>query len=108
MQEPIDIMKFQFFQDLSDLSFVEKIILYGARARGTSRDRSDIDLAIECPKATSQKWLRVLDIIDGADTLLKIDSMRFDELSDDTSLKKAILRDGRVLFVRKKDVERNR
>ena len=105
MKEQREITDFQFFKDFTHLPFVEKVILYGSRARGTGRERSDIDLAVECSQASSKEWIKVLDIIDDADTLLKIDCVRFDDLSDDTPLKKSILRDGLVLFIfRKKDV----
>ncbi len=62
--------------------------------------RSDIDLALVCPTATSNDWLKVLDIIDDADTLLKIDCIRFDELSIADPLRHNILKDRIVLFER--------
>ncbi|MBI2707318.1 MAG: nucleotidyltransferase domain-containing protein [Proteobacteria bacterium] len=98
---------FQFFQELIALPFVEQVFLYGSRARGSARERSDIDLAVKCPGASEQDWIKVLDIIEDADTLLKIDCIRFDELSDNNPLKKSILRDGVTLFVRSKNVSRN-
>lgn len=94
------IVDFQFFQKLMTLPFVEQILLYGSRARGSERERSDIDLAIVCPEASETEWLKVLDIIENADTLLKIDCIRFDELSDNNPLKQSILREGLTLFAR--------
>jgi len=94
------ISDFQFFQELIALPFVEQVLLYGSRARGSARERSDIDLAIVCSEASEKEWLKILDIIQNADTLLKIDCIRFDELSANNPLKKSILRDGVILFVR--------
>jgi uncharacterized protein len=93
-----DIKQRNFFKQLQKLDFIEKIILYGSRARGDNKERSDIDLAVVCPQASGNDWHKVLEIIDQADTLLKIDCVRFDELKDSNSLKKSIVRDGVVLY----------
>jgi len=86
---------------LTELPFVEKIVLYGSRARGDNEPRSDIDLAIYCLNATSDEWLKVLDIIEEADTLLKIDCIRMDQLSNE-SLKKDIINHGKILYEKSK------
>lgn len=67
---------------MEELPFIEKIWLYGSRARGDSWDRSDIDIAIDYPHATYADWQNVRDIIEDADTLLKIDCVRLDELKE--------------------------
>lgn len=59
----MDVRDYTFLQKLEQLPFIEKIWLYGSRARGDSRDRSDIDLAIECPSATFLDWQKALDIL---------------------------------------------
>jgi uncharacterized protein len=92
------IKNFKFFKKLTDLPFVNTIILYGSRARGDQQERSDIDLAIDCPYAQEMDWVAILDIIEEADTLLKIDCVRFDKLSDNNPLKQAIQRDGIYLY----------
>lgn len=98
--QQIDFTKFQFFKNLTYLPFIEQILLFGSRALGDAQERSDIDLAIECPSATEKDWLKVLDIIEDADTLLKIDCVRLDQLSNDNPLRKSVLRDGIILFIR--------
>lgn len=97
----MDVRNYTFLQKLEQLPFIEKIWLYGSRARGDSRDRSDIDLAIECPSATFLDWQKALDIIENADTLLKIDCVRLEELKPDSPFKKHILRDRKLLFQRR-------
>lgn len=94
-QNQDDLKKYQFISKLKNLPFIEKIILFGSRARGTQQSRSDIDLAIVCPLATKDQWREVLEIIDEADTLLLIDCVRFD--STDDEFKKRILKDGVIL-----------
>ena len=92
------IADYDFLKLLMRLPFVEQIVLYGSRARGDFHDRSDIDLAIICPHASNENWLEVLDVIENADTLLKIDCVHYDELSDSNPLKSAIDRDGVILY----------
>ena len=96
----MDITKYKFFKDLTTLPFIEEIWLYGSRVRGDNQERADIDLAVTCPQASSEDWLRVLDILDNADTLLKIDCVRFDALEDSSDLKLSINRQGVKLYVR--------
>jgi len=90
-----------FYTQLTKLPFVEKIILYGSRAREDNQPRSDIDLAIVCPHAHTQGWQKVLTIIDEADTLLTIDCVQYDTLALDNPLKQAIDRDGVMLYEKK-------
>ncbi len=86
------LAKYQFISKIKQLPFVEKIILFGSRARGTHLSRSDIDLAIICPTAQKDQWQKIITIIDAADTLLSIDCVNFDMI--DEALKQRILIDG--------------
>lgn len=92
------LQEYEFFRRLSALPFVEKIILYGSRARGDNTERSDIDIALLCPQATDNDWFLVLNIIEQADTLLKIDCVRLDLLSEHSSLRKAIETQGIIAY----------
>lgn len=90
---------YAFIEKLAKLPFIDEIYLYGSRARGTHRDRSDIDIAIVSPNASLNDWLLVESIIEDADTLLKIDCVRFDTLKNE-ELKQNIIQDKVVLFTR--------
>ncbi len=92
----------QLAEDISKLPFVDRIVLFGSRARGDALDRADIDIAVECPRATDYDWLKVLDVVDDAQTLLKIDCIRYDKLPDRNDLKQAIQKEAVCLFERKK------
>jgi uncharacterized protein len=96
-----NIEHYNFIEKLKKLSFIEAIYLYGSRARGDNQERSDIDLAIVCPAANESDWLKVLKIIDEADTLLSIDCVRYDAL-ENLLLKNNIDRDRLILFKRDK------
>ncbi|MBI5447140.1 MAG: nucleotidyltransferase substrate binding protein [Gammaproteobacteria bacterium] len=96
------IEKFSFFQRLKKLPFVDEIWGYGSRARGDHQARSDIDLAMVCPQASSEEWKNIQDILEEADTLLKIDCVRFDILPKGSEFWCNIMRDKKVLFRREK------
>ncbi|WP_149537036.1 nucleotidyltransferase domain-containing protein [Siccirubricoccus phaeus] len=99
MERPLT--EYRFLQALRDLPFVEAIWLFGSRARGFARDRSDIDLALLCPRATAADWTAAEAIVEGADTLLSIDLVRFDALPEGSELRQAILRTHVPLFERR-------
>ena len=97
----MNLCSLNFFQQLSQLTCIEKIIVFGSRARNDAQPRSDIDLALVCPQASEKDWLTILGIIENADTLLKIDAIRFDTLSEKNPLKEKIKQEGIVLYAKK-------
>ena len=96
-----DIEQYQFIQKLKTLPFIDEIWLFGSRARGDNQPRSDIDIAILCPNATEAHWHLVNELIENADTLLKIDCVRFDQLTSDDAFKNNILKFKKIIY--KKD-----
>jgi len=94
------MLAYRFTETLKTMPFVEAIYLYGSRARGDYLERSDIDLAIVCPKASGEDWLKIMDIIEQADTLLSIDCVRYDMLEAASQLKQNIDHDKKVLYVK--------
>lgn len=76
-------------------NLVEKLVLFGSRARGTQKERSDYDFALEFRPEVSdgQKARLLLDLQDQSPTLLKLDLI---ELSPtlEQSFREAIARDG--------------
>jgi uncharacterized protein len=99
----MDIAEYNFYKKLTSLPYVEEIWLFGSRARGDQRDRSDIDLAIYCPLATQHDWLTVANIIDTADTLLHIDCLRLDQLDTSSPIKASITQQGIQLYGQRKN-----
>ena len=85
-----NLWNYRFINQLVKLPFIEEIWIYGSRARGDFKDNSDIDIAIVCPLATDEEWLQVTQVIEEADTLLKIDCLWYDSLKEESKLKKNI------------------
>lgn len=96
-----NILNYQFIKELQKLSFIEEIWLFGSRARMDNQRKSDIDLAIICPNSTHNDWIKVTDIIDDADTLLKVDCIKFDKNLISDKLYNNILKDKKVIYVKK-------
>ena len=72
---------------------VEKIILFGSRARGDHTERSDIDLAVSGGDFDGFYW----DKKENVNALLSIDTVELDKgISDE--LKKEIERDGIIVY----------
>ena len=72
---------------------VKRVILFGSRARGTNRPRSDIDIAI-----TGGDFFNFTAAVnEEIDTLLKFDVVNLDEKISD-EFKAEIARDGIILF----------
>lgn len=85
---------------LSEFPEVERVILFGSRARGEAAARADIDLAVECPAADIRRWFDIEEAADSAPTLLKIDLVRLDGAT--AELAENIRREGKVLYERKR------
>lgn len=88
----------QLTSRLSTVPEVERVVLFGSRARGDEDVRSDIDLAIECPAASRQTWRAIREAVSDARTLLFIDLVRLEEAPE--ALRRNVLNDGVVLYER--------
>ena len=81
--------------ELAQKNGIEKVILFGSRARGDNWERSDVDLAISGGNRTM--FSLDVDEIENVPTLLMFDVVDLDrECNED--LLAAIRRDGVVLY----------
>lgn len=96
----MQLTDYHFIQQIAKLPFVDAIYLFGSRARGDHRERSDIDLAILCPKATEIDWQTIVNIVDDADTLLPIDCIRLDHEQLSSPLRIQIEKDKKLVYER--------
>lgn len=77
----------------AEISSVNRILLFGSRAKGTNTERSDVDLAVYGGDFESFYW----NIQDNINSLLTFDIINADKtLSDE--LKAEILKDGIVIY----------
>lgn len=77
---------------------IERIVLFGSRARGDAGPRSDVDLAISCPDATALRWSEMMETAENAPTLLQIDLIRIETAPPE--LLRQISREGLTLYER--------
>jgi len=78
---------------------VERILLFGSRAKGDAEPRSDIDIAVSCPAAGTRTWLEICRVAEEAETLLKIDLVRLEEAAPE--FRQRIESEGKVLYERR-------
>ncbi len=83
---------------LKTFAEVERIIVFGSRARGDAAPRSDIDLAIACPGADARRWSDIVEAAEQTPTLLQIDLVRMETAPSE--LLTQIAREGRILYER--------
>lgn len=83
-------------RQLKGFQCVDKIVLFGSRARCDAEERSDIDIAILCPAASDREWLDVCEIVENTRTLLEIDIVRLDTASQE--LQTRIFDEGKILY----------
>lgn len=74
---------------------VNKIVLFGSRARKTNRPKSDIDIAVYGCKNFRDFYF---DINEKVETLLTFDIINMDEKNISTDLLNEIRRDGVVIY----------
>ncbi len=77
----------------AEIHGIQKVILFGSRARGTNRERSDVDIAVSGGNIRDFRF----DLEEEAQTLLMFDVVDLDHhISDE--LQKEIERDGVVIY----------
>ncbi len=88
-------------EHISTFPSVQKIILFGSRAKGTHTTFSDIDIAVAGVKDRGE-WLHILSLADVEDnrvpTLLKIDLVQLERV--DPAVQQSIMEEGRILYER--------
>lgn len=85
---------------LSSFPEVERVILFGSRARGDASPRADTDIAVECPGVDPRRWSEMEEAVENAPTLLRVDLVRLDRAPPD--LAGVIRAEGKVLYERVK------
>ncbi|MBR6449554.1 MAG: nucleotidyltransferase domain-containing protein [Fibrobacter sp.] len=93
MNLPINIMR--QIENFAKECVLDRVVLFGSRARGTNRERSDIDLAVS--GGDQMRFEELLE--EKADTLLSFDVVNLDGIVS-SKLKDNIQREGVLLYAK--------
>lgn len=91
-------IRYEIITKMSRIPEVRRVVLFGSRARGDADERSDIDMAVEAPKANDRTWIRIDDELRDLQTLLPVDIIRWETASED--LRTRITQEGVPLYDR--------
>lgn len=83
----------------TQFDFIDKVMIFGSRAKHNANPKSDIDLCIFSLEMSETEFSKLKFEIDELPILLKIDVVHFENSNDE--LKENVLRDGKLFFVRK-------
>ncbi len=81
---------------------IERVLIFGSRAKGGARPGSDIDLAVIAPEMTDAEFARLWNAIDDLPLVFKVDLLHWDRLAN-TRLKDKIPREGCLFYARSTD-----
>lgn len=93
-----DQLRLDISTKLADHPEVRRAILFGSRARGEARERSDIDLALEVDDLTDSDWVDLVAALNDLNTLLEIDVINLAE--SPRALSERVQTEGVVLYDR--------
>lgn len=78
-------------------SEIERVLIFGSRAKNTYKDSSDIDLAVIAPTMADDTFAQLWNAIDDLPLVFKVDLLHWDKLTDER-LKTKILREGQLFY----------
>ncbi|MBI4937549.1 MAG: nucleotidyltransferase domain-containing protein [Nitrosomonadales bacterium] len=76
---------------------IERVLIFGSRAKGAFKDGSDIDLAVFAPTMSDQRFTRLWGELDGLPLVFKMDVLHWNKLGNER-LKSKIPNEGKVLY----------
>lgn len=93
-------MEFSFIENLALNKYVDKIILFGSRARDDFEEYSDIDLAVDCPTMPKYDWLKLKEFVTyDLNIFIRISLVTFH--NNPQELKERIIKTGIILYENK-------
>lgn len=76
---------------------IERVLIFGSRAKGTAQPASDIDLAVVAPEMSDQEFSRLWNELDELPLVFKLDVLHWDRLGEQ-KLRDSIIRHGRIFY----------
>ncbi|NJD91765.1 MAG: nucleotidyltransferase domain-containing protein [Geobacter sp.] len=73
---------------------IERVLIFGSRAKGTAKPWSDIDLAVVAPGMSDQEFSQLLQELEGLELVFKLDLLHFDRLIGQPKLRETIEKHG--------------
>jgi predicted nucleotidyltransferase len=83
---------------------IEKVVLFGSRARGTNKATSDIDLAVFAPTMTHRQVSLLSNTLDEIDIIYRLDLVHVDEAVN-PQLIHNIEKEGQLIYENKGDTK---
>jgi len=81
---------------------IERVLIFGSRAKGGAWPGSDIDLAAVAPQMSDTEFARLWDEIEDLPLVFKVDLLHWDRLANQR-LKDKIPREGCLFYERLRD-----
>ncbi len=82
---------------------IEKVILFGSRARNDYKYNSDIDLAIIFTSNDNDNYIKILTKLESLNTLYKFDIIDYNKITN-IKLKDEIDKDGKIIYIKKQAI----
>lgn len=76
---------------------IERVLIFGSRAKGIEKPYSDIDLAVVAPRMEEREFSRLLADLDTIELVFKLDVLHLDSLSQQKLLGE-ILTHGKTFY----------
>lgn len=97
-----EIILAEIKKTISKYEEIDRVLLFGSRARGNYKKTSDIDIAIFAPTISSCRLNLLRDSLDELDIIYKIDVVNFYTISKE-ALKLNIINDGVEIYLKNMD-----
>lgn len=76
---------------------IDKVLIYGSRAKGNAKPSSDFDLAVFAPNLDDLNFSKLWNEISNLDLIFKFDILHWDNLENE-KLKHKILSEGKSFY----------
>jgi uncharacterized protein len=76
---------------------IERVLVFGSRAKGIEKPYSDIDLAVVAPGMDDREFSRLLNELDSLGLVFKLDVLHWDKLAR-AQLRDSILAHGKCFY----------